>query len=556
MKVILGQNVTDDIYHHLNQITPTQLRKLGLNKSKDTHSIFDRVHTLTSFLEPNANLGQRLWHIHNNTKQSPVCENHACNKHTTWSRKQKRYTRFCSKQCRAKNPQVNLARKSTCVERYGYDRLFSTEQHAQQASRTNINKYGVKHPFQSPLIQSQAIENVDHTKRIDLSKQSLKKKYGTANFGEVGSIVKQQLPKEHLKYNWWNKKRSQIENFCYIDYDQHHFLTYCNRFTQMPYFCKTCNTRFVDNIRDGKLPRCPTCYPMKRVKWKQQQIVDFCSSILDPSDIILSDRQIIKPQELDVLIPSKQIAIEFNGLYWHSEHGSAYRIDKNYHKHKTERCLKKGIQLIHVFEDEWVNKQQIIKSMIAYRLGLSINTIYARNTHVKEITQKVAAEFLSQHHIQGTCTSSIRLGLFNDNDQLLAVMTFGRARYNQQFSWELLRYCVAQQCNVVGGASKLFSYFKRTYVPDNIITYADRRFSKGELFATLGFTFKYNTSPNYFYVNINQGCKERFSRLNFQKHKLQEKLDFFDRNMTEKENMTRNGYTRIWDCGHSVYVWS
>ena len=43
------------------------------------------------------------------------------------------------------------------------------------------------------------------------------------------------------------------------------------------------------------------------------------------------------------------------------------------------------------------------------------------------------------------------------------------------------------------------------------------------------------------------------SRIQFQKHKLKDKLETFDPNITEWENMKANGYDRIWDCGNMVF---
>jgi very-short-patch-repair endonuclease len=70
------------------------------------------------------------------------------------------------------------------------------------------------------------------------------------------------------------------------------------------------------------------------------------------------DRSIIKPLELDFYIPDFQMAIEVNGIYWHSEQNGR---DKYAHQRKTLRCLELGVSLIHLFEDQIVIDLEKIK---------------------------------------------------------------------------------------------------------------------------------------------------------------------------------------------------
>lgn len=58
-------------------------------------------------------------------------------------------------------------------------------------------------------------------------------------------------------------------------------------------------------------------------------------------EYLRKNKTIIKPLELDFYIPSENIAIEFNGIYWHSE--ITGQKNKNYHLNKTELCEKQGI---------------------------------------------------------------------------------------------------------------------------------------------------------------------------------------------------------------------
>jgi hypothetical protein len=260
---------------------------------------------------------------------------------------------------------------------------------------------------------------------------------------------------------------------------------------------------------------------------------------------INNSRKIISPLELDVFIPSHNIAIEYNGLYWHSE----LLKPSNYHLNKTELCEKQGIKLIHIFEDEWLFKQEIVKSRLKNILGLTENKIYARKCMIKEISSKESKQFLIKNHIQGNVNSSIKLGLYY-NDELVSIMTFGKGRIalgGKSNQYELLRFCNKLDTIVIGGADKLLKYFIKNYQPKEIISYADRRWSKGDLYEKLGFEKKHNSQPNYWYI-INNRREYRFG---YRKSILVKKG--FDQNKTEHKIMLDRGIYRIYDCGNIAY---
>lgn len=222
--------------------------------------------------------------------------------------------------------------------------------------------------------------------------------------------------------------------------------------------------------------------------------------------------------ELDIYIPDKQLAIEFDGIFWHNE------INKpvDYHLNKTEECKKKGIRLIHIFEDEWIEKPNIWKSMLNNLLGSNENRIFARKCEIKEVSMEDSKTFLEENHLQGYCHSQIRYGLYYNN-KLVSLMTFGKTRHfigNSSHQFELLRFCNKLNTSVIGAASRLFKYFIKTVKPNNIVSYADKRWSNGNLYEKLRF-HKYNESkPNYYYVIGNR----RKNRFNFRKSILVKKI--------------------------------
>jgi len=256
--------------------------------------------------------------------------------------------------------------------------------------------------------------------------------------------------------------------------------------------------------------------------------------------------------EIDIFIPKYNIGIEYDGLYWHSTRFK----DKKYHLMKTDLCEKNNIQLIHVFEDEWLNKQDVVMSIIKSKLGLIENKIFARKCKIREINSKESSLFLNENHLQGTVGSKIKIGLFY-NDILVSLMTFGKKRVSMgnkniidNNEYEMLRFCNKKELNVVGGASRLLKYFIDHYSPESIITFADRRYSNGNLYKSLGFKFLYNTQPNYFYFK--KKSLHREYRYTYRKNVLVK--DGYDKNLTEFQIMDERGFFRIYDSGNMKFI--
>jgi len=268
------------------------------------------------------------------------------------------------------------------------------------------------------------------------------------------------------------------------------------------------------------------------------------------------DRSIIPPLELDIVVPDKKIAIEYNGLYWHSD-----KIEKDTMSHltKLDLCNKIGYRLITIFEDEWLNRKDIVRDILLNILGCrKANRIYARKCEVKNISQESASAFCSINHLQGYVNASIRLGAFFNNE-LVAVMTFSKPNLSRNIKnvdnmYELSRFCTKVGCSVIGVASKLFNYFINNYSFNEIVSYSDRRWFTGGLYEKLGFSFIHISPPSYWYVRNNNIV--RHHRFNFRKNILHTKLEVFDEKLTEHENMKNNGWARIWDCGTIKWVYS
>ena len=329
---------------------------------------------------------------------------------------------------------------------------------------------------------------------------------------------------------------------------------YKNNKTKLIYKCPSSHIHNMSWSNWISGTRCGKC--SSHISKSELDLQNFIKKNVD-KNIITNDRKIIKPLELDIVIPSLKIAIEYCGLFWHSEQRGKNR---NYHLYKHNKCNEAGYRLITIFEDEWLQKRELVENKLLYIIGLSNSKkLYARKCSIIEIEVKSARSFCERFHIQGYTSSTIKLGAYH-NGELVAVMTFaipsiskGR-RGDLNGIWELSRFC--SKYNVVGIASKMLSHFKKNYKWKEIFSFADKRWSDGNLYEKIGFEKIVDTKPNYFYFYTKQSHLDykRFHRFNFRKQKLKSMLDIFDINKTEYENMLINDYDRIWDCGNFNFI--
>lgn len=245
-------------------------------------------------------------------------------------------------------------------------------------------------------------------------------------------------------------------------------------------------------------------------------------------------------REIDFYIPSKKVALEFDGLYYHSE----LFLPSTYHLEKTLACEKLGIRLIHIFEDEWISRNSIIKSVIASSLGIYEEKIFARKCVFKEIPLKEYNDFLENNHLHGKTVSKYRYGLYH-NDNLVMVMGFGKPRFSKDNAMELIRFCTKINFHIIGGFSRLFKNSLKILKSSITISYIDRRAFNGQGYIKSGFSVIKHNLPNYAY------CKNqsRFNKRLFRKSSLSKKLKNYDPLISEHKNMLDNGYYRIYDCG-------
>jgi hypothetical protein len=460
---------------------------------------------------------------------------------------------FCSKQCaqqyKGKDKTWLEKRKQTCLDKYGNEIAFKSEQVQKKYKQNLKEKYGVENPFLVKEFKDKAKQtcldkygNEIASKNDNISKKISNKLKGRILDRKTFVDIKWE---KLLEYEKISDMKPLFDKQYLEDNKLQH--AYKNKFI---FQCKKCSSLTEVYLSNGYLPSC-NCSEYKGYSLIEDEIITFLKEN-NIENISLNRRDIIPNRlEIDIYLPDYNLAIEVNGVYWHSESMGKYR---DYHLYKTEQCLEKNIELIHVLDFEWLFKKPIIKSILSNRLKLNNNKIYARKCEIKIINNiKELKDFLNENHIQGYTHSSINLGLYH-NKELISVMTFAKNRFKKQSNeLEMIRFCNKINSNVIGGANKLFNYFIKNYNQNNIpiISFADRRFFSGNLYEKLGFEFDKFTDPSYIYWKDNK----ILNRMSCQKHKLNKLLDIFNPNKTEYENMKDNGWRRVWDCGNSKFIW-
>lgn len=444
--------------------------------------------------------------------------------------------RFCSKKCANHSDDVIqkmiTSQRNTYLNKYGVFHPMLTTDVKSKFNKTMMSKYGVKCALQNKEL-------------YDKHKQTKFVKYGNQYYCNSDKIIKQLHTNQYDKLVLYFKSIGVEMMFDMSEYNG-------NEYSNIYKFrCVNCGNVFESNLYNLNSIFCKLCNDDKVYSY-QKDILLFLNELLGKDEIIhVNNRQILNGKELDFYIPNHNFAIEFDGLYWHSE--VTGNKNNNYHINKTIKCAEKNIKLIHIFENEWLFWKEKVKSVIKSQLGKIDNNVYARNLTVVNIDNNVKNSFLEKNHLQGRDNSSVRLALVNSDNKLMSVMTFSKPRFNVKYEWEIYRFANLLNTNVIGGASKLFTYFIKHYNPTSIITYSDKRYFDGNVYNIINFKELTDTKPNYWYVD--NKSKKLYSRLKFQKHKLKKILDVYDDNLTEWQNMQLNGYDRIWDCGNKKFIW-
>ena len=455
----------------------------------------------------------------------------------------------------SQHPDKNEKMRKTSLERYGAEHFSKSKYFHEKVDKTNLekfgyinpfmdkdriksifkDKYGVEHPsqvyeFNRKIKQS----NLDrHGYEEILSSPEIRLKIKETNLERYGnaSILKTELFRANS-----NMKISNDKN--YIKYINNNISEFnCDKGHTFEMTSDDYHNRTRSNIS-----LCTVCNPIgENRSIKEKDLYEYIRANYK-GEIITSYRDKL---EIDIYLPELKIGFEFNGLYWHSEE---YKTN-SYHLDKTNYFNEKGIRIIHIWEDDWSFKETILKSQINNLLNLNSEKIFARKCIIKEVDVKIARYFLDNNHIQGKVNSTKKIGLYYTvtqsngvtNNELVSIMTFDQSEGRKKMEeggYNLSRFCNKLGYNVVGGASKLLSYFIKEYNPSRIISYADKDWSIGSLYYTLGFENVGGNGPDYKYIVDNK----RVHKSRYKKSKLKTII-------SESKAMKELGINRIYDCG-------
>jgi len=555
-------------------------------KSKYWNKYIDII-KLTEYLgtDETINFNERLYHIMYDLKNKPICPKiiPSCTGILKFKNFNDGYQQYCEK-CYCKSPEWSKMNSDIYHNRNKEDELNRRKKISDsKLKHTNEIKEKIKQKKKETLFKNFGSLGLSHPSITNKKIQTHKKKRGVDWATQTNEVQEKRKLTEYNRYDgkrwmetdkakerfnkvWKEKMKKYVSNLVksrnlelLSDYDGAH-----NNIILKCLKCQNTFTILWNSFQQGG-GVCPTCFPQHTgTSYQENEIANFIKSL--NFNIIKNDRKLISPYELDILIPVKKIAIEYCGLWCHSSGGyipDKFIVPKNYHIMKLNMCNKVGYRLITIFEDEWINSPDIVKSRLKYILNVAtFKSVRGSKCIVKEIDNNNKKEFLEKYHLQGNDNSAIKLGLFY-NEQLISVMTFskpsiakGNNKIQNQNKWELNRFCNNPNFHIHGGAQKLLKYFCNNYQWNTIISFADKRWSDGNLYNKLGFKRVIiktksnniiNEQPNYWYWG--KGIISRKHRYNYTKSSLKNSKYYSD-DLTEKEIMTLEKRSWIYDCGN------
>lgn len=411
--------------------------------------------------------------------------------------------------------------KQTCLQKYGVDNVAKLESSKVKQRATTLKHYGVEYVMQSPEVIQKYKDNclaktgkewyTQTQETQDLKRERLEKEL--RDFEEKNNCTERCKLLETYKTSWLKL------NLPYIRHKR--FL-------------------FIDNNYIPQIKQCSE-NSKNNISLEETEVLNYCRELLPREKIIHGSWDLIKSKEgnaleIDIYIPSKKVAIEFNGIYWHS------LKDKNYHLQKTEECEKLGIRLIHIWEDLWNSKKDLYKDLIARSLGNYQKIIPTQNCKIKEIPKKEYISFLENNCLLFKEEASMRLGIVY-NEEIVAVMGLSKNRKNKE-GYELNCFCEKKGIKIERGLYFLLKYLNL----EKIECFLDRSFFNEKTYIEEGFKRMPCSEPSFFYHNT----KKEFSRLRsfeIKKSKLFENKGDYDNNISEEDNMLNKGYLKIYDCG-------
>jgi hypothetical protein len=505
-------------------------------------------------------ISEAYYRAKNNLEQRPVCL--TCSGKVSFSAKNHSYSRFCSPRCGQNNIDVRTKLECTNLKKYGHTNVgkFGSDEHKagllskygvehpmyssaikENLERTNLEKYGTKNVFASPEVKEKIKETflkkygVSHNMRA----QSVKDKFRDENgiWATTKGIITRSKSRSG---NEIHRISERLETYGFTILET---ISPLHNHKNKQLIQHSCGHIFKTALANGIIPICRSCTPkLVGTSILQKSVEDIVYETGIPFEI--ANRTILGRKEIDILIRSKNLGIEVNGLYWHSEGAGK---DKDWHLDKTKLAESAGINLIHFFEDDIIFKPLVVKSIIRAKLGLS-NKVFARKCKIVFPTKNEGALFCAANHLKGSARFDFAVGL-EYNGTLVCCATIAKPRYSKKADFELIRFCSALGTVVVGGLSKIL---KSGHIQGTLISYADRCISTGNVYIQCGFTLTKILPPNFWYFKGPENKRTHQTQL--RKYKLIRKDKSIDDTKTEAVLLQEDGWLKVWDCGNLEFI--
>ena len=450
----------------------------------------------------------------NDILKEPTCK--TCGKSVPFKCSELKFQTYCSIKCKFQdNETIQSIKRKTCMEKYGAINVLASDYGKEKMKKTFLEKYGM-----------------DNYTKTEEYKERLKN-------GDIKTNYNGKKAGETMMRNHYHKLKEKYPNVIPMFKLEEYFGS--GDYTiEYDWKCRKCKHLFKRCLNVNYSMECPKC------NRHGTSIERFIHNYLHKRKISYSirNRKIIENKELDIYIPEKKIAIECNGLYWHSEKNKP----KKYHLEKTENCEKIGIRLLQIFSDEIQFKMKATINRLNNIFNLNKIKIDSEKCELREVDSETTEKFLLKYHLEGPDNPTYRYGLYY-KDRLLSVMTFEKCKTEGLYKYS--RFCTINGVEVINGDKKMLDCFIREANPKKIIAKACRRWNVGNHYEKLGFKFSNKSEPQYWYTD--KSYLYRFHRFAFAKQLLPKKLENFDPNLSEKQNMEKNGFTRIYDCGSLKY---
>lgn len=457
-----------------------------------------------------------------------------------------------------------MKRKATCLVHFGVVNNSCTSEWRKRTAEAHVKRFG-SHEAYVAHMATQRTSTCLKKYGQDVNSTDFKKKASYAtNMRKYGSMYHPRRREHNVAgqlRHWAAWRKNHPDLVCmkdlseYLSRDRN---TLCKVLVQHGF-----PTLYVDGIRCisssilDKVASVLTRGEYKQASRSEKELAAFIRGIYS-GDVVENTKKVIPPKELDIWLPEKGIAIEYNGLAWHSDRPRDGKrviptreekfLAKWRHIEKTLLCEEKGIRLIHVFEDDWLYRRPIVESIIMNALGQA-RALPARKCTVASLSSGEYRAFLEKNHLLGSSPADIRLGLFYKGSvvQVIGIKSGG----NHSSLPELVRMAPILGTRIQGGFSKLLAYVDRNYPGiQQLVSYIDRGAFSGKGYFSCGFSIVGENDPAYFYVH----SQERYPRYLFMRKKIAAmhangKLRYWNPDETEEVNMYKNYYFRIWNCG-------